>query len=140
MATRSTINLSIGQNDKYRHVYCHFDGYLEHVGRTLFLHYNTIDKINNLMDCGNLEVLGKTTTKSKFISGEKSILCSIKDIELQEYNYFFKDGRWYYTTDDIYRLYPINNESFNWKIIKAMRDFSRAVRDETVDITFEIIK
>lgn len=39
-------------------IYCHHDGYIEGVGVTLQLAYNTADKVERLMKLGNLSSLG----------------------------------------------------------------------------------
>ena len=57
MATRSTIALefadgSVGQ------VYCHWDGYLEHNGRILLENYQDPFKLRDLIDIGDLSILG----------------------------------------------------------------------------------
>lgn len=62
MATRSFIAL---QNSPYHDspvtlIYCHWDGYPEHVGATLAEHYDTIEKVQELLRLGDLSQLGKT--------------------------------------------------------------------------------
>ena len=44
-------------------IYCHSDGYLEHVGRTLIDHYTDPIKIKCLMELGDLSSLGKNIGK-----------------------------------------------------------------------------
>ena len=56
MATRSSI--AIKKNDKIVSIYCHWDGYPDGVGKTLKQHWNTEEKINQLMELGDLSVLG----------------------------------------------------------------------------------
>jgi len=55
MSTRSMIAFENG--DVTYAIYCHFDGYVDGVGRTLFNHYNVIEKVEKLMDLGNLSLL-----------------------------------------------------------------------------------
>lgn len=43
---------------RVRSVYCHHDGYLEGVGRTLLDHYTDPDKIDSLLALGDLSSLG----------------------------------------------------------------------------------
>ena len=43
MATRSTISLQL-DNDEYKTIYCHHDGYLTHNGAMLLDHYDTKEK------------------------------------------------------------------------------------------------
>lgn len=57
MATRSLI---ARQNDDgtVTAIYCHYDGYPEGVGRTLYTYWTDPAKVDALMDLGNLSVLG----------------------------------------------------------------------------------
>lgn len=57
MATRSTIGIK--QGDKVTAIYCHFDGYREGVGAVLQNHYQDVDKVQRLMNLGNISVLGQ---------------------------------------------------------------------------------
>jgi hypothetical protein len=100
MATRSTINLKL-PDGRYRHIYCHWDGYLEHVGIILLKNYNTIDKINELMDHGDVSSLNDTIEKTEFYKdrGEDDSdarILDYHDVDFEEYNYFFTNNKWYY--------------------------------------------
>jgi len=57
MATRSMIAFDNG--DEVYAIYCHWDGYIEGVGKTLFEHYTDIQKVEELMELGDLSVLGE---------------------------------------------------------------------------------
>ena len=57
MATRSMIAFDNG--DEIYAIYCHNDGYLQHNGRILLNHYDDIEKVEELIDLGNLSVLSK---------------------------------------------------------------------------------
>lgn len=57
MSTRS--NICIKRKDgSFEKIYCHSDGYLEYNGQILYNYYKDEDKINNLMNLGDLSVLG----------------------------------------------------------------------------------
>ena len=58
MATRSMIAYETG-SDTVRAIYCHHDGYPSHNGRILLNHYDDIEKVEELIDLGNLSVLSK---------------------------------------------------------------------------------
>lgn len=58
MGTRSTIALEFADGTVGQ-VYCHWDGYLEHNGRILQESYSDPFKLRNLIDRGDLSVLGK---------------------------------------------------------------------------------
>ncbi len=57
MSTRSTIAMK--QGDKVTAIYCHFDGYRQGVGAVLDNHYQDADKVQQLMNLGNLSVLSQ---------------------------------------------------------------------------------
>ena len=42
-----------------RKIYCHFDGYLTHNGALLLDHYNSPEKVKELIDVGDISVLAK---------------------------------------------------------------------------------
>ena len=56
MSTTSTIALKI--NDQVKQITCNWDGNISYVGQLLSEHYNCINKIEKLMDLGNLSSLG----------------------------------------------------------------------------------
>lgn len=56
MSTRSLIARQI-DDDLYRTIYCHMDGYLTHNGAMLLDHYNTSEKVDELLKLGDLSYL-----------------------------------------------------------------------------------
>jgi len=58
MSTRSAIVLS--NKDGVQIIYCHHDGYIEHNGRILNKHYNTRQAVQELVDLGDISVLGES--------------------------------------------------------------------------------
>lgn len=58
MSTRSFIAKQIG-DDKYLTIYCHCDGYLSYNGAMLIDHYNSEEKVDELLKLGNLSSLCK---------------------------------------------------------------------------------
>jgi len=58
MATRSTIALEY-EDGTVRQVYCHWDGYLSHNGQILLQHYTDKEKVENLIDLGDLSSLAE---------------------------------------------------------------------------------
>ncbi|MCD1124846.1 hypothetical protein LPW36_02145 [Jinshanibacter sp. LJY008] len=71
MATRSRINVKVG--NKYHSVYCHYDGYPEHVGRILFDHYNTQGKAEGLVSYGDISCLYERFDKPEGHSFESPV-------------------------------------------------------------------
>lgn len=57
MATRSHIG-RLNLDGTVDFIYCHFGGYPSCNGRILIEHYNTIDKVNQLLELGDLSCLG----------------------------------------------------------------------------------
>lgn len=55
MSTHCLIASSVSK----RSIYCHFDGYPEGVGRTLKEHYSDSEKIEKLMELGDISILGE---------------------------------------------------------------------------------
>jgi hypothetical protein len=58
MATRSYIGVR-NTDSSVDYIYCHFDGYPEHNGDILINHYNNINRVDELLELGDLSVLGK---------------------------------------------------------------------------------
>jgi hypothetical protein len=56
MATRSAIGIKHG--DVVKAVYCHYDGYIEYVGRALATYYSDSVKVNKLISMGDMSCLG----------------------------------------------------------------------------------
>ena len=59
MATSATITLKT-KDGKYKSVYLHNDGYLEGAGYVLKTYYPTYEKVDQLLNLGNLSSLGRT--------------------------------------------------------------------------------
>jgi hypothetical protein len=55
MGTRSRIGVMHGDNVKS--IYCHYDGYIEGVGKTLLKHYDSA-RANHLVALGDLSTIG----------------------------------------------------------------------------------
>ena len=56
MATRCRIGLML-EDGKIKHSYCHFDGYPDGVGSILVQHYNTGEKVEELLSYGDMSYL-----------------------------------------------------------------------------------
>lgn len=118
MATRSTISIE-NLSGKIRSIYCHWDGYPEHNGRILKEFYNDEEKVNALIDLGDLSSLDKriSPTEDEDHSfnnlaegvtvayhrdrGEELNISEFNSFEewrkgrnFQEYNYIFRNGKW----------------------------------------------
>ena len=64
MSTRSLICKEL-PSGKFRTIYCHYDGYLEHNGEILCDVYDTPEKVDKLLDLGDLSQLDIRTEPIK---------------------------------------------------------------------------
>ena len=71
MSTRSYIAKEL-EDGSVRYIYCHFDGYVEGVGKTLVDHYSDSDKVNQLLDLGDLSSLGEEIGEEQDFSNRTS--------------------------------------------------------------------
>lgn len=118
MSTRSTIWIKKDE-DKYDGIYCHFDGYLKGVGKTLIENYTDINKVIALIELGAISYLEKSIecpanhsfdspvdgyTVAYFRDRKEPDIVIYKDKSLyeikkdyrEEYNYIFDNNKWYY--------------------------------------------
>lgn len=119
MATRSTISITKADGSIYK-IYCHWDGYIEGVGKILKEHYTDINKIEQLIELGSISSLDKECSKPETHTFDKPVdgftvayhrdrnepwdrvkpekFDSFEMFRLsgdwQEYNYVYKDGKW----------------------------------------------
>ena len=113
MATRSTIGIK-KEDGTIDLIYCHWDGYLEGVGKTLKQNYTNEQKIQQLISLGSVSSLGDEIfpkTNHSFDSPEKNVtvfygrdrgetdvdyikVYSLDEYkkQFQEFNYLWKDG------------------------------------------------
>lgn len=72
MVTRSYIGIKEGNHISY--IYCHWDGYIAHNGAILQKSYQDEDKIHDLINLGDLSVLGSEIGEEHdFMSDDKDI-------------------------------------------------------------------
>lgn len=120
MSTRSGIGF-VQEDGTIKGVYAHSDGYLSGVGLTLLEHYNTLEKVEELLSYGDISSLGDTvgekhnfnvrdvqfTTfymrdrdeegcEAKEYSGTNAYLKGSVNRSAQ-YIYLFQDGVWKYS-------------------------------------------
>ena len=121
MSTRSLIAMKTEDN-QYRAIYAHWDGYPSGNGLTLLLHYETAEKVTALLDQGNVSVLGEVIgEKHDFEARGDNNHCTFYgrdrgELNQQavtvetlaklyewakgswvEYVYVFTNGHWYFT-------------------------------------------
>lgn len=118
MSTRSTIWIK-NNEDKYDGIYCHFDGYLDGVGKTLVENYTTFEEVRALIALGAISYLEKSIecpanhsfdspvdgyTVAYFRDRKEPYIVIYKNKSLneikknyrEEYNYIFDKNKWYY--------------------------------------------
>jgi hypothetical protein len=122
MGTRSNIGIRNDDNS-ITAIYCHWDGYPEHVGKILLNHYNSVGIVNELMDLGDLSILAENlysdNNSHTFNNpqpnvcvaygrdrGEKGVECKVFNDSFEferfasdtgaEYQYLFDNGKWTY--------------------------------------------
>jgi hypothetical protein len=119
MATRSTIAVEHADGTVSQ-VYCHWDGYLSHNGQILVDHYDTQEKVEQLVSLGSMSSLrpncipdpAKThssinpqddvTTYYSRDNSEPFVEPSLyptvdnykRNLQCEEYDYLFTEGQW----------------------------------------------
>jgi hypothetical protein len=113
MATRCTISV-VMDDGSIVGTYCHFDGYLSHVGRLLNQCYASYEMAGALVAVGDIASLTESIESSE-INGDSRrpyynfppLANGQPDLQRyrytggQEYNYLFIDGRWHVCADDV---------------------------------------
>ena len=130
MGTRSAIGIKHGSVIKA--VYCHYDGYLEYVGRALLLYYQDSIKVNRLISMGDMSCLGAAignkhgfNERSNYLDDGIAEQCTfyqrdrgeenvgfrtflseqqfVDEFEAgEEFYYLYDRGTWYYSTGDTF--------------------------------------
>ena len=84
MATRSRIGLELSDGSILS-VYHHWDGYPEWLGRILKTHYNTKDKVSELIDGGDMSTCWDENNQPEYYSARGEDCPPRLDANLQEY-------------------------------------------------------
>ena len=135
MGTRSNIGI-VNEDASVTAIYCHWDGYPSHNGKTLLNRYNDISIVNQLMLLGDLsslrEKLYPNDSKPHTFQNQQEDVCvaygrersesdvgckifnNIGDFEKfgsgVDYQYLFEDGVW---------MYRNCNQDTEWKLLTA---------------------
>lgn len=97
--------------EEYIGTYCHWDGYINGVGKALKEHFNTYDKALNLVLGGSCSAIGGNGGIIRFATrkGEKWKDLKPKQsdnpssLAEEEYNYLFEDGKWKWFNDGTWK-------------------------------------
>ena len=117
-----------------KHSYCHYDGYPEGVGETLVQHYNTEDKVKELVSFGDMSYLASVVhpegehnfekpeqgvtvfyNRDRGETGVDSVVTtmdeylSVKYSSCIDYQYVYSGGQWW-----VYN----NLKENKWKLVK----------------------
>ena len=102
MSTRSNIAIE-NQDGSITSLYCHFDGYLQHVGKILADNYSDPKKVEKLFDGNGFRSLTKNPDDLERYEGNEDryehrteySFVDASDSLFIEYLYLYRDGRWY---------------------------------------------
>jgi len=100
MATRSRIGIELSDGSILS-AYHHWDGYPEWLGRILKTHYNTKDKVAELIDGGDMSSCWGEDKQPEYYSarGEDCPPRIDRNLKVflafgEEYSYIFRNGEW----------------------------------------------
>ena len=102
MATRSRIGIQL-TDESVLSVYHHWDGYPEWLGRILKTHYNTKDKVAELIDGGDMSTCWAENKEPEYYSARGENCPPRLDADLceyllpdnsEEFAYVFRNGEW----------------------------------------------
>lgn len=101
MSTRCRIGIKNADNS-VSSIYCHHDGYVEGVGKTLDKYWNNKDEIIELIASGDISYLEEDLDKTGFYNDGSSPKLSdtiTEYLELDpvwiEYYYLYEDNKWF---------------------------------------------
>lgn len=104
MATRSFI--ATKENESFKGIYCHCDGYPSHMQPVLIENYDTYEKVDTLIEMGDASYIDKTLEESVFYHRDrKEALHFTNGVSLEalintaknaacEYLYLFVGNKW----------------------------------------------
>lgn len=120
MSTRSTVG-AIQRNGLIKAIYVHFDGYPSGVGYTLKKFYNTAEKVEELLNLGDLSSLGESIGEKQNPASRVSGSCLAYGRDYGERNtsasYFPSINKWIRYFEDAQYAYLFNGGV--WEIVSA---------------------
>ena len=102
MATRGRIGIQLS-DESVLSCYHHWDSYPEWLGRILKTHYNTKDKVAELIDGGDMSTCWNDSNEPEYYSARGEDCPPRLDADLceyllpdgcEEYHYIFRNGEW----------------------------------------------
>ncbi len=130
MATRSAIGME--KDGKILAIYCHWDGYLENNGEILYKHYQSTDKVFELLSHGDLSSLGaEIGEKHEFNSKSNENWCKYygrdrgeDGVEMRVFDSRDEFVKWY--SDSEY-FYLWTNNHWIYSQGRSWRDLGQAI-------------
>lgn len=126
MATRSRIGIE-NSDGTVTSVYCHFDGYYSGVGRTLFYRYKDREKVQALIDLGDLsyvmeEVAPAPGQSHSFGNGAKGVTMAYHRDRGEEFNQDKSRSREAFFKGDIEEYGYLFTQEGEWMVKSAYGD------------------
>lgn len=119
MGTRSYI--IVQYDGKNLASYCHYDGYLEGVGKTLIEHYNSQELALNLVLLGGRRTLSEDPLDDLLSDSNFEEIFEDTPTEhfrFLDYLYTFSNGKWYYCDAYVNSLKEISFSEIEWKTVE----------------------
>lgn len=118
MGTRSRIGM-LKKDGSVESIYCHYDGYLEGVGRILADHYRTEEKVVELLNLGNISCLGTTTQYKDY---DKLSYSEYTSLPIEERQRYTKDYyRW--RKEPIKKKISYNEKEYKYELGKMGEEY-----------------
>lgn len=115
MSTNSRIGIKrLDGTEKY--IYCHWDGYVEHNGLLLQLCYDTPEKIEKLLDLGDLSSLGEyleTDHPHSFDNPKPDVCIAYHRDRGDELEFSFAEQEFNYTFDESSGVWIVDQYSYD---------------------------
>lgn len=98
MGTRSHITVE-HEKDKFKTIYCHWDGYPSHNGKILKNYYNSLSKAVELVSLGDMSSLDTTLASSQFYCRDRGEDINIHECEGFDAVQDYVGGGYHYVFD-----------------------------------------
>ena len=114
MSTRSRIAIE-NQNGSVTSIYCHFDGYISGVVKTLEKHYTDRSVVEELIDLGDLSALGMSpSSTSAYFSNRNEDLHKTSYLCVEDlFNLGFQSGEEYVYCFTKNNIWLVNEDGSN---------------------------
>lgn len=138
MSTRSRIGLrKLDGTAKY--IYCHWDGYIEHNGLLLQLCYDTPEKIERLLELGNLSALGEyleTDEPHSFESPQPNVCVAYHRDRGEELEFWDSQQEFNYTFDESVGVWIVEWEEYikmSSNVVNSKYEYGQTITSFLID-------